>query len=155
MAPPPTVRLPTVVLAHPTEPSNPTPPPIAIQNLPTGPTVITPNTATTRPITAVEPAAGSTLPARPLASTHTIPPYPPMAVRFGYEGTVRLRIAVDQHGNVVSADVLGSSGHADLDEAAIGWVKAHWRYEPAMQNGNAVSAATNAVVTFRLDRSRG
>jgi protein TonB len=76
-------------------------------------------------------------------------------VRFGYEGTVRLRIAVDQHGNVVSADVLGSSGHADLDEAAIGWVKAHWRYEPAMQNGNAVSAATNAVVTFRLDRSRG
>jgi len=153
-APPPTVRLPTVVFAHPTTPSNPTPPPIAIQNLPTVPGTITPNTAT-GPITPIEPTAGSALPVRAMASTHTIPPYPPMAVRFGYEGTVRLRIAVDEHGNVISANILDSSGHTDLDEAAVGWVKSHWRYQPAMQNGNAVPATTNAVVAFRLNQLHG
>jgi periplasmic protein TonB len=153
-APPPTVRLPTVVFAHPTTPSNPTPPPIAMQNLPSDPGTITPNAAT-GPIIPVEPTTGSALPVRAMASTHTIPPYPPMAVRFGYEGTVRLRIAVDERGNVISAKVLNSSGHSDLDEAAVGWVKAHWRYEPAMQNGIAVPAATNAAVTFRLNQLRG
>jgi protein TonB len=143
-----------VVLTHPTAP-NPTPPPIVIQNVPNGPTAIRPNTTVTAPVTPVLPASGPTLAVRPLSATHTIPPYPPMAVRLGYEGNVRLRIAVDERGNVVSADVLSSSGHTDLDEAAIGWVKTHWRYEPARQNGTAVPATTNAVVTFRLNQLHG
>jgi protein TonB len=143
-----------VMLTRPTQP-NPTPPPIDIQNIPNGPTAITPNNTAPGPVAPVRPAAGPTFAVRPLSATHTIPPYPPMAVRFGYEGTVRLRIAVDEHGNVISANVLDSSGHTDLDEAAVGWVKSHWRYQPAMQNGTAVPAATNAVVTFRLNQLHG
>ncbi|HEX3945333.1 MAG TPA: energy transducer TonB [Rhizomicrobium sp.] len=143
-----------VALTHPRTPFNATPPPINIQNLPTGPGVIAPNPSS-GPISPVGPTAGPTLPVRALASTHTIPPYPPMAMRFGYEGTVRLRIAVDEQGNVFSADVLNSSGHTDLDDAAVSWVKSHWRYQPAVQNGNAVPATTNAVVTFRLNQLHG
>lgn len=98
---------------------------------------------------------GPTLPVRALADTHTIPPYPPLALRLAHEGTVRLRIAVDEQGIVLSADVLQSSGHDELDTAGVAWVKSHWRYQPAMQDGHAVSGATNAIVTFRLDQARG
>ena len=147
---PPPVPVRGVVLTHPTPP-NPAPPPIDIQNIPTGPTAITPNSAAGP----VQPVTGVTLAVRPLSATHTIPPYPPMAIRFGYEGTVRLRIAVDEHGNVVSAEVFSSSGHGDLDNAAVAWVTAHWRYQPAMQNGNALPGTTNAVVTFRLNQLHG
>jgi protein TonB len=92
---------------------------------------------------------------RALAATHTIPPYPPLGVRLAHEGTTRLKIAVDEQGNVVSADVVQSSGHEELDSAAIAWVKAHWRYQPAMQEGHAVTATTEAVVTFRLNQAHG
>lgn len=96
-----------------------------------------------------------TLPVRALADTHTIPPYPPLALRLAHAGTVRLRITVDEQGNVVSANVLQSSGHDELDAAAVAWVKSHWRYQPAMQDGHAASGMTNAIVTFRLDQARG
>jgi protein TonB len=101
------------------------------------------------------PPVGPTLPVRALAATHTIPAYPPLAIRLAHEGTTRLKIIVDEQGNVVSADVLQSSAHPELDAAAVAWVKAHWRYQPAMQDGHAVSATTEAVVTFRLDQPRG
>ena len=99
--------------------------------------------------------SGPTLPIRALASTHTIPPYPPLGVRLAHEGTTRLKIAVDTQGNVVSADVVQSSGHDELDIAAIAWVKAHWRYQPATRAGQAISGTTEAVVTFRLNQTHG
>jgi len=68
---------------------------------------------------------------------------------------VRLRIAIDEQGNATAAEVETSSGYQELDSAAIAWVKAHWRYQPAMQGGRAVSSATEAVVTFRLNQIRG
>jgi protein TonB len=150
---PPSAPMRGVVLTHPDLP-NPTPPPIDIDaSLPRGPTAINPNVSS-GPAAPVQPV-GTSLPVRPLSATHTIPPYPAMAIRLGYEGTVQLRIVVDEHGSVASAEVQNSSGHTDLDEAAVVWVKAHWRYAPATQNGTPAKADTTAVVTFRLNQTRG
>ena len=85
-----------------------------------------------------------------LFSTHTTPPYPPLERRLGFEGNVLLKLTVDADGEVADAVVVRSSGHDDLDRAAASWVKAHWRYLPALQNGLAIASTTNALVTFKL-----
>jgi protein TonB len=102
----------------------------------------------------VAPIPGPTLPARGIAGTHTIPHYPMLALRLGHAGNVRLKLTVDEQGRVVAAELLNSSGHDELDDAAIAWVKAHWRYTPALQNGTAVESSMSVVVTFRLDQAR-
>jgi protein TonB len=90
-----------------------------------------------------------------IGETHTIPPYPMIAIRLGHEGTVRLAISLDQGGNVVSAQVERSSGYQELDAAAVTWVRSHWLYQPAMRDGQHVPATVPAMVTFRLDQIRG
>jgi protein TonB len=100
------------------------------------------------------PPPGLMTSARAVAGTHMIPRYPMIALRLGYEGDVRLRLIIDEHGNVIAADLLTASGHDELDAAAIAWVKAHWRYTPAMQSGNPVQSSVSVTVTFRLDQAR-
>ena len=139
------------ILARP-EQTNPVPPQIVIGNLPSGGTAITPNVGPGQPLPA-QPTAGTALPLRPVSATHTIPPYPSIAIRLAHEGTARLRITVGEQGNVVSADVAQSSGHGELDAAAIAWVKEHWRYQPALKDGHAIASTTTAIVTFRLDQA--
>src|ERR1051326_39683 len=100
-------------------------------------------------------APGPTLGPIAIAETHTIPPYPMIGVRLGHEGTVRLAISLDEDGNVVAAQVERSSGYQELDAAAVTWVRSHWRYRPAMRDGQPVRATVPAMVTFRLDQIRG
>ncbi|HTQ15108.1 MAG TPA: energy transducer TonB [Rhizomicrobium sp.] len=85
-----------------------------------------------------------------IAATHTIPSYPALDRRLGHEGTVLLAIWIGVDGNVSQATVARSSGFPGLDQAAIDWVKAHWRYKPATKNGAAVPSSTQASVAFRL-----
>ena len=61
--------------------------------------------------------AGSSGPAS-IAYTHTIPPYPPVDIRLGNQGTVSLRVIIDANGFVSDAMVVRSSGFPRLDEAA-------------------------------------
>jgi protein TonB len=89
-------------------------------------------------------------PARAIMATHTIPDYPPVSRRLAEQGTLRLRLTIGIDGTVEDARVEVSSGHERLDNAAVQWVKAHWRYEPAMQGPKAISSAATAEVTFRL-----
>ena len=140
------------VFSHPTVPA-PHQPTIDTTVDNTGPTVLGPVSPPIGPT--ATPPAGPTLPVRALAATHTIPPYPPLGIRLAHEGTTRLKISVDEQGNVVSAEVVQSSGHEELDAAAIAWVKSHWRYQPATQDGHTISGVTNAIVTFRLDQAHG
>jgi len=97
---------------------------------------------------------GVTRPPLPIVETHTVPPYPPLSLRFAHEGSVRLRIIIDERGRVVSAEILKSTGFAELDAAAVTWVQREWRYLPAIQDGRASRASTNIVVAFRLDQAR-
>jgi protein TonB len=118
-----------------------TPPDIQIQTE-TPPQSVT---ATTAPATPTPDSA-----AAGVSSTHTIPPYPAEAKRLGEQGTVLLRLTISPSGDVIAADIVQSSGYADLDQTAAAWVQAHWKYKPAVQGGTAVQATTNAAVKFDL-----
>jgi len=94
-------------------------------------------------------------PAHGIAGTHTIPAYPPLAVRLNQQGNVQLSLTIDEQGYVTDATVVTSSGYDALDAAAVAWVKVHWRYQPATRDGHPISATTNAIVTFRLTNRQG
>ncbi len=85
-----------------------------------------------------------------VAATHTTPSYPPLARRLSEQGTVTLRLTISPQGVVTGADVVKSSGFADLDQSAMSWVMAHWKYKPAIQNGSPVASQTTAAVVFNL-----
>jgi len=55
------------------------------------------------------------------------PPYPPIALQTGEQGTVVLLLTGDDAGNVVSVDVKESSGFPVLDHATVDYIKHHWR----------------------------
>ncbi|MGB7747015.1 MAG: TonB family protein [Verrucomicrobiia bacterium] len=55
------------------------------------------------------------------------PPYPPIALQTGEQGTVVLLLTSDDAGNVVSVDVKESSGFPVLDHATVDYIKHHWR----------------------------
>ena len=115
----------------------------------TGPTITPPTQgAVTAPVTPEVFTAASAI-----AATHTIPSYPALDRRLDHEGTVLLAVTIGADGNVSDASVLKSSGYDGLDAAAVAWVKEHWRYKPAMHNGNAVAATARAEVTFRLTQN--
>jgi len=62
------------------------------------------------------------------------PPYPVIAQRNRYEGTVTLELRVDASGTLTEAKVLKSSGFPVLDEAALDLVKHRWRFPPGKPN---------------------
>ena len=76
--------------------------------------------------------------------------YPAHALRGHLEGTVVLRVLVDETGKPLEVGVLRSSGHAELDRSAREQVLAHWRFQPAIVNGHATRAWASVPVTFTL-----
>jgi periplasmic protein TonB len=55
------------------------------------------------------------------------PPYPPIAMQTGEQGTVVLVLSGDDAGDVISVDVKASSGFPLLDRATVDFIKRHWR----------------------------
>ena len=125
-------------------PTEPQVPPPVIQVAPE--TQVTPIQVQQQPQT--PPATDAS--ASGLTSTHTIPPYPPMARRLNQAGTVILSITIGTDGSVTAAAIQTSSGFPELDQTALNWVKTHWRYKPALQGGVAVPSTTQAAVKFDL-----
>lgn len=80
------------------------------------------------------------------------PRYPPGSARAREEGTVLLRVLVDETGAVQQVDIARSSGHARLDNAAREAVS-HARFRPVLRNGRAIPAWGNVPIAFRLDRA--
>lgn len=81
-----------------------------------------------------------------------IPDYPRIAMRKGWEGTVLLRVRVDARGRPVSVEVVRSSGHRVLDEAARRAVSTRWSFRPALRDGMPVEAVGTVPVAFSLGR---
>ncbi|WP_333655610.1 energy transducer TonB [Dissulfurispira sp.] len=77
-----------------------------------------------------------------------MPEYPRLARRFGKEGKVVLRLFIDKHGKLLSAEVIEKAGHG-FDEAAINAVKAS-SFQPARVNGKPVDCKAILPVSFRL-----
>lgn len=128
------------------------PPPVALAPVIDIPIEIVPSTtAITVPQAPVEQTAVvDQTGARALLATHTTPDYPPVSRRLGEQGTLRLKLVITPQGTVGDATVESSSGYKRLDDTAVQWVKAHWRYQPAFQGTKAVTYVTQAVVTFKL-----
>jgi protein TonB len=90
-----------------------------------------------------------------IMNTHSIPPYPTEARALSHQGTVVLSMSVSASGDVVNATVAQSSGYTELDQAAIAWVIAHWKYKPALQAGQPMPSQTQAAVKFDLKLAHG
>jgi periplasmic protein TonB len=54
------------------------------------------------------------------------PPYPPLAMQSGEQGTIVLLLGRDEAGNIISVDVKESSGFPFLDHATVEFIKTHW-----------------------------
>ena len=166
----PTIRL----IDHPAEPKVAPPPPIDLKPLPVKritvpvrqakpleivtPTVVAPptdeGTAAVLPDAPVAPAL-PTRPAAPVEATLAYvsapaPVYPRVAIAARMQGTVTLRVLVDETGKPIDVVVESSSGHAVLDKAARAQVLANWRFQPATANGQAVKAWARIPVSFDL-----
>ena len=76
-------------------------------------------------------------------------PYPEEARARGLEGTVVLRILVDETGTVRSVKLVSGPG-GGLDEAATKAV-ARFRFRPAMRKGQPVATEIRYAYTFELD----
>jgi protein TonB len=77
------------------------------------------------------------------------PAYPSMARKLGLEGTVKLRILVNQEGVPEQSRVLDSSGTEVLDAAALEAVR-RWRFVPAREGKVTVAHWVDIPVTFKL-----
>jgi len=76
--------------------------------------------------------------------------YPPRALAQRMQGTVLLRVLVDEQGKPIDVAVEHSSGHALLDRSACAQVLASWRFQPAQVQGRAIRAWARVPVSFSL-----
>lgn len=78
------------------------------------------------------------------------PRYPRQALRRGAEGTVLLRVLVDEQGWPKEVAIETSSGHRDLDRAAREQVLAKWRFHPATRQDRPIPAYALVPIGFSL-----
>jgi protein TonB len=135
-----------------------------------------PGPAEVRPALEVYHPSGPTVPAAPLqsapppltaprqeASVPVVPPHPasglasnrkpvyPVEARSRHEtGRVVLRVQVSVAGSAAAVDIITSSGHPLLDQAALAAILA-WRFDPATRAGLAVPGQVDVPVDFRMD----
>jgi periplasmic protein TonB len=87
---------------------------------------------------------------KPIARTHSIPPYPTISQRLGEQGTVTLKVTIGTDGSVTEDSVEKTSGSDRLDQAALDYVKSHWKWQPPTTNGQPTAATTLVNVKFDL-----
>ncbi|MHA1536024.1 MAG: energy transducer TonB, partial [Alphaproteobacteria bacterium] len=78
-----------------------------------------------------------------------LPKYPQSARRRGAEGRAVLAVQVGTDGRARSVVLRQSSGHADLDAAALEAVR-RWRFAPASRGGVGVEGLAIVPIRFRL-----
>jgi len=78
------------------------------------------------------------------------PEYPELARQAGFEGTVRVRVLVDEEGIVVEAELLSSDVWPTIEKAALEAAK-KCRFKPATQRSIPVKARVMIPFEFRLD----
>lgn len=93
----------------------------------------------------VQPAFPSTLAVSAPSQDCTEPAYPLLSARLSQQGSVKVRYQLDQQGNVKTADVVSSSGHSKLDNAAMDALR---KCTFASQPGQAAAAPTWQEVKY-------
>lgn len=108
-----------------------------------------PDTAVGRPFQAKRPEP-HTADATPRYKQNQPPRYPQAARKRKIEGTVIILATVSKEGRVTDARVETSSGHALLDNAALGAVRG-WEFEPGRHEDEPVASVVKLPITFRLE----
>jgi protein TonB len=78
------------------------------------------------------------------------PPYPRMSKRMGEQGTVIIRVLINEKGRPEKAEIRSSSGYTRLDEAAMETLM-KWRFVAGTRNGVAESMWFNVPIRFVLN----
>jgi protein TonB len=113
--------------------------------------IVAPPTVTTTPTNTITGPSASAVPVEASLAYRSAPlQFPIQALRQHMQGTVMLRVLVDETGKPVDVLVEHGSGYALLDRSAREQVLAGWRFQPAMVNGQAVRAWAHVPVSFAL-----
>lgn len=78
------------------------------------------------------------------------PPYPASKLLTEEEATLRLRLTIDERGRVIAVEPVGRADPVFLSTARRHLI-GHWRYQPASEDGRAVSSSTVVTLRFQLD----
>lgn len=78
------------------------------------------------------------------------PPYPQSKILNEEEATLQLRLTINEFGRVTAVDPVGAADRVFL-EAARRYLIAHWRYQPATEDGHAVASSVTISLHFQLD----
>lgn len=77
------------------------------------------------------------------------PPYPRIAKRRGYEGTVIIEALVTREGKVGDAKIIKSSGYQVLDVSALNAIN-NWLFEPGIRDGRVEDMWVRIPIRFKL-----
>jgi protein TonB len=77
------------------------------------------------------------------------PEYPPELERNGIEGSVLVKVWIDEHGHVIKAEVVESSGEESFDHNAI-MTAQRQEWTAAIREGEGVASTRRYRVHFRL-----
>jgi len=89
-------------------------------------------------------------PLRPVAATHTQPPYPPMSQMTSEQGTTLVTVSIGADGVPTKVTVSASSGSIRLDEAAATYIKDNWRWNAPITGCKPVAVETRVSVNWDL-----
>lgn len=144
----PIVHAPVAPVVH-TQPRPSNPPVVPTDQ---GNVAVPPVTVPTLPPTAVQSApAVDAAPVEASLAYRSAPlKFPPQALRQRMQGSVLLRVLVDETGKPVDVVIEKSSGYMLLDRSAREQVLASWLFQPALVDGHAVRAWARVPVTFDL-----
>ena len=101
------------------------------------------------PVQAAAPPPPPPTELKPIARTHSLPPYPTISQRLGEQGTSTMEVSINTEGSVTECKITKSSGSERLDSAACDYVKSRWKWQPPTQLGKPVSA--NTLVSVKWD----
>ncbi len=93
-------------------------------------------------------AFGGDLDAPPQPTSKVPPTYPSSLLSKGVGGRVLVSCTIDASGKVTGTSIKSSSGHPDLDKAAINAVN-RWKFKPGTRGGKKVKSI--AVVPFNFE----
>ena len=82
---------------------------------------------------------------------YVAPQFPDLARARGIDGWVDLRFLIGIDGAVSDVDVVGAQPAGIFEPAALDAVR-HWRYQPVMQDGHAVSQRARVRLRFTVQR---
>jgi protein TonB len=81
----------------------------------------------------------------------TKPTYPRNSERLGEEGVTTLNLLIGEDGKVSDAQLVSSSGHEALDQAAISHAMKSWKFIPCMVGDKPVACWLKVPLRWKID----